>query len=290
MIRLLRRRLLGVEPDGPPLLADPLYRWEVRRYWTWRRYAAVAGAAVAGCVMAALVVIGSLKRPYWDLDTALAASASALFALICRIPLEFTAVLGGALSVVPERSTGEFEQFMLTPLDPWRLARARYFARVQGTLRVWVLVGLPLIVLWPGALLLSSKAGPGNALGTTWRTWLTLCLVLGIMHLDWGLMLLVDGANGLRFSTTAKGVPSAVVQSLLRSFLTIPLMLAIAAASGMIMGMLAGLMIGWTKPSWLWVAGAILFRMGMGLVILTDDLSRSRRGTERICFQPGEAA
>ena len=54
MILALRRWLLGVEPDGPPLLADPFFRYEARRYWTPGRYAATGGALVLWTVLVAL--------------------------------------------------------------------------------------------------------------------------------------------------------------------------------------------------------------------------------------------
>jgi hypothetical protein len=286
VIRALRRWLLGVEPDGPPLQADPLYHWEVRRYWTWRRYAGTAGVLLAWWALAGVLLLSATRGSWRSSEDALI-----VLAVLGRVPLEFMAAISNALAVVPERASGELEQLVLTPLDPWRLCRVRYAARMSGILVLWGLVGAALIVFAPlvVSVLATVAAGPARA-DDSGMDWLVLGLILAAFHLDWGLMLLIDGANGLRFSTTAKSPASAAIRSLLRSFLTVPIMLALAAISGEIMGMVLGVVLGRKEPSWIWVAGAVVFRLGLGLIILRDDLVRARSGTERIFFAAEEPA
>jgi hypothetical protein len=286
VIRFLRRWLLGAEPEGPPVLADPLYRWEVRRYWTRRRYAWVAGALLAWWVLAAAWMLSNMEGLGHDLDEAMAASVG--LAVLGRFPLELLAAIGGALAMVPERSSGELEQLVLTPLDPWRLCWARYVGRMGGIMLLWALAGVVLLVGWP-VVLIALFAGSGSTPDIPALSWLLMALVLAALHLDWGLMLLIDGANGLRFSATARSTASAVARSLLRSFLTMPFMMAVAMLSGQVVGMTLGLVFGLKEPSWLWIAGPIVFRLGLGVLLLRDDLAYARHGTGRIFFEP-EAA
>ncbi len=282
MIRALRLWLLGADPEGPALRDDPLYRWEVRRHWTPRRYAAWVVLALACWALAAVFVLGTRWRGPGEI-----VGAGLLIAFLGRFPLEFLAVLGGALAIVPERSSGEFEQLVLTPLDPWRFCLARYVARMKGVAVLWLLAGLILLTVWLPVVLAASAGSYGRvSIDGHWPWTVIAPSILAAMYVDWGLVLLIDGASGLRFSAAANSAASAVSRAMLRSFLTLPLVLAMAAISGQLIGMMLGILLGLEEPYWLWVAGAAFFRLWLGLVILRDDLARARRGTERLFLEP----
>ncbi|HOX08979.1 MAG TPA: hypothetical protein PK280_21465, partial [Planctomycetota bacterium] len=137
MIRPLRRWVLGVEPEGPPLLADPLYRYEARRHWTPARYIATT----------AVLLVWTGLVAYWLAAVALGGGGpdfpvmfTLWLALLGRAPLTYMASTGAALCIAPERASGQLEQFLLTPVDSWRFCLARLAGRLKGLLVVGLVV------------------------------------------------------------------------------------------------------------------------------------------------------
>jgi hypothetical protein len=284
VIRALRRWLLGAEPEGPPLLADPLYRWEVRRYWTWRQYII---ALVVMSVWWGVTGICALSLSTGSAEEMVLVSACASF--LGRLPLSLMVVIGGALAVASDRFSGELEQLVLTPLDPARVMWGRYWARMSGIMLLWALASVVPIVIWPAGLSTGHLARSGE-LGTSTGFWISLALLMAVMHLDWGVMLLADGAEGLSSSTTARSRPGALFDALLGSFMATPIMLGFAALLGALAGGLVGALLGW-EGAWLpWAVGALLLRLTVGVLMIRAELSRAHRGCERLFLEPEDPA
>jgi hypothetical protein len=121
-------------PLGPlrAVLGDPFCRYEARRYWTWRRYAWLCLALVVWVeLLWTWLVLGTnLFGGYVDEEEAVALLV--LLHLLGRAPLSFEASTGAALCIAPEKSSGQIEQFVLTPVDPWRFCLARMAGRLRG--------------------------------------------------------------------------------------------------------------------------------------------------------------
>jgi hypothetical protein len=205
--------------------ADPLYRYEVRRCWTPRRYIglglalAVCWAAVGLCIYLATdgfdtVFIDELVwLAVWPL-------------LLGRIPLSFLAATGGALSIAPERSAGQFEQVVLSPVDPWRFCQARLFGRLHGLLLVWLALILPVVLLWPWLMARLLLVNNGSDLMVV--TWVFPAMAV-FVHLDLLAMLMVDAATGLRYSAECRSTAGAVFKTYAASFVVIPLAVTLGA-------------------------------------------------------------
>jgi hypothetical protein len=235
MIRRLRRWLLGVEPEGPPLAADPLYRWEVRRYWTWRRYSWIVlvivglGAIALGCVL--WIFTRTMKMALTSAYVGLPDLTVGQVLMICgasvasmaRFPLCILAVIGAALAVAPERRTGQIEQFVLTPVDPWRFAVARMAGRFRGLFLIWLGVG---VVMAASMVLLDVFGLPRlrGAVPCPQAMGLNV-LRYGVVHFDLGLMLALDTVVGFSLSVSARSAAGAVAKACLVSMVLLPLIL-----------------------------------------------------------------
>lgn len=234
------------------VLRDPFCRYEVRRYWTWRRYLAVS-LVLLGFV---LLVGGYLC---WGLLGGKVAGihgsdlAGALLTIghsvsgCCRLPLCILAALAGVLLLVPERNSGLTEQFVLTTVDPWRFAQARCAGRLRGLLAIWLVVGAILVGCQLSGVVVS-VAAPAPAASTSPSVHVIQLSVASqvlsrlaslLQHLDLGLMLLLDATVGLCFSARSRTVSGAVIKTFLVSFLLLPaimwtpyLLFAVAATAG----------------------------------------------------------
>jgi hypothetical protein len=233
MIRFLRRWLLGADPEGPPLLADPLYRWEVRRYWAWRRY--VWGLLLLAAVIlvwcgAEYLVEASASGPGVPSGPSLSWRATAFayadyFYDHARVALCLLGALTGALMLAPEKASGLLDQFKLTTMDPWRLALARYLAGLRPLFVAWLLVGNVLLAVTCFAIGENVPHGMGQQLwpildGETARQYLA---ALALKHLELAILVGLCAAVGLRFSASSPSTPAALLKTGLVCLLLLPL-------------------------------------------------------------------
>ena len=291
MIRLLRRWLLGVEPEGPPLLADPLYRYEARRHWTPGRYAVVAvllvlwTALVAGWLWGQ---IGSLR------DWREVAFLTMWLVLLCRVPLGFFASTGAALCIVPERVSGQIEQFVLTPVDSWRFCLARLAGRLKGLMVVGACV-VPVAVI--GALVvllrLDEHAGRTGEPADATATVVVPLLVILLGQLDLAAMLVVDAAVGMRFTATSGNAPMALIRTYLANFVLTPVaMFTGAMAAGCVAVVVTQSSSFEDQYFWRMVAaavGAVGCRMALGAWAIRLALRDARVAIHKTFYQPEDA-
>jgi len=224
------------------LSGDPVYRWEVRRFWT-RRWWIIATLVVLGGagllaslsvfqrVMMLAAVGGTVSAdsgpPWWGILL----SAVATLPGSSRLPLTLLAVIAGALAIAPERESGQLEQFVLTPIDPWRLGRARYAARMRGLVLLFLVLGC----IGLAAVFLAAVTGdiawfpvPGQMPGTVRGTWSNVSAssywggMVSLHCADLLVTLLLDGAIGLAFSSRMRSTGAAVGLALLFSFVVVP--------------------------------------------------------------------
>jgi heme/copper-type cytochrome/quinol oxidase subunit 2 len=277
------------------ILADPLYRWEVRRYWTWRRYLWTALAILAlSAVVVAYVLwtyyarargIQTKASPDWSAGQILMLCGSSV-ASVARVPLCVLAAVGAALAVAPERRSGQIEQLVLTPIEPWRFALARMAGRFRGLFLIWLAVGAVLA----GALALLAACGlPALRGGGLAPQALGLRILgSGLSHLDLGLMLILDTAVGLGFSASSKSTAGAVAKACLVSLLLLPVVLWLPAFG---LGALG-------PPAWvrseearqIYVVAVqtvgIVLHAGLGCGALVFFLRRARRTVTRVFDDP----
>ncbi len=265
------------------LLRDPLYRYEARRYWTGKRY---AGAAVLllgwwGVLLWFLVEgLGEASRGRPDDMVALVVWSS----IAGRMPLSYLAAAGAALAIVPERVSGQLEQFVLTPVDPWRFCLARWAGRLRGLFPFWVGAGaaLFLVALWQAMAV--RPPGVGDVL---------LVLLVVAAQVDLAAMLMVDAAVGMRFTSTSRSTPEALIKTFLTSFLLVPFSMMIGAfAGGATAALIAqrafGLHYG-AGSLFAAVLGGVLVRLALGAASVFVSLRDARRAIDRTFYQPERA-
>jgi len=297
------------------VLRDPLYRWEVRRYWTWPWYALLLIAVAALTALAgwdlrdrgSVLDEGYLVYAFYPAPTTVqsifvnlprAFPAAALLSLFVRLPLALAAAVGGALAIAPERASGRFEQLVLTPLDPWRFCLARYFGRLTGLLPLWLAAGVLLAVAWslmvPG--LTSDYMRFGGRLPSDPEEIRRSTCFLVAMHVDMAAMLLVCAAVGLRFSATSRSAASAVAKTCLACFILLPVFMAVAAATGAGLISCAGLAwLGeklslWTDSSLLRLILAAPIRLACGGLAVWISLRDARRAVTTAFYDPEATA
>ena len=212
------------------VLRDPLYRWEVRRYWTGRRRALTAiGLTIWGAAWCWWFFSGYFVRH--------SMFSMCLLLLAWRPPLEFLAAAGAALSIAPEKHLPQFEHFRLTTLDPRRFFMARYWGRLQGLGLYWRVLGLLLLALViAGRINLGWSNDPDSLILSRSVAF----LAVAAFHAELWVMLLTDAAVGLFFSATSRSASAALASTGLFSFAVIPTaMLAVGAAGAAAAGWVA---------------------------------------------------
>jgi hypothetical protein len=277
MTRALRRWLLGASAEGPPLLADPLYRWEVRRYWTWRRYLGTALAVLALWPLAALgavafaTTVGVPGSPGgWVIFLV-------VLSLLGRLPLSFAASTGAALAIVSERVSSQLEQLVMTPVDSWRFCLARYFGRLRGLAPYWLAGGVCYLAF---LLVLDSTLDEPIGMGS-------VLLVLGMavaMHLDAAVMIGVDAAVGMHFTATARSTPAALIKTYLLNFALIPFImvgLPIACANYVQVLVTPGWGYQWEPLGAVYLLSAVLVRAAGGALVARYMLGQARAAMHR---------
>ena len=263
------------------LLRDPLYRYEARRYWTARRYAGAAVLLLGWWGVLGWVYFEELRDLATEADPEEMVGMVAWFSLICRMPLSFLAATGAALSVVPDRVSGQLEQFVLTPIDPWRFCLARWAGRLRGLFPFWVCMGAALLVV------LLSLPAARTVSGAV------LLVLLLAAQVDLAMMLMVDAALGMRFSCASRSTTEALVRTYLTAFLGVPFF--------MTMGVLAIFLLLVTVAAFLFdisysahvgitmCLAVLVIRLALGAVVLWGVLHDMRRAVEKAFFRPGEA-
>jgi hypothetical protein len=220
------------------ILADPLYRWEVRRYWTWRCWVLTCFLLAACWLLIAYLALAVAEmldvyreEPGGVFGSRFMLGSLLFLPLILRLPLGLMAVFGGALSVVTDKGSGALENFILTSVEPWRFGRALLWGRLTGLLLIWIAIGLPFCLGWPLLFPLLDKLGAS-------RPWLTL-LVAVVLQVDLGLMLLAGAATGLRYSITSSKLAGALGSASLVSTVLMPVVAWTGA--GLLAGATGGL-------------------------------------------------
>ncbi len=216
------------------VLRDPLYRWELRSYWTWRRYlgswAFCLGFVALTCVLARLGLrqgwlIGpdhsmSVQEAFVDLGSH--------FLTLVRLPLLLLATAGATLLIVSERRSGNLEQFCVTSVNPWRFVMARAAGRLRGLLGIWFVAGAVtggMMLAWAVASIVLPV--PAYLFGLA-PGWAAPCLGMAasvVRYLDLGLMMVLCTAVGLRFSASSRSTAIALIKSGLVCFIAMPMVL-----------------------------------------------------------------
>jgi len=267
------------------LFHDPLYRWEVRRYWT------------RGRRLLSLLLLGGwwsltyyvTERAGWydgNFEVREVVLILAGVSLLSRGALSFLAATGAALSVVPEKASGQLEQFVLTPVDPWRFCLARYLGRLRGLLLPWVLTAGALA--WGVLFAWLDDTGAE----TPARLVIPLLVILAA-QVDLAMMLTVDAALGMRFSCASRSTVEALARTYWTAFLVVPFF--------MTMGVLAIFLLLVTVAAFLFdisysahveitmCLAVLVIRLALGTLVVWGVLHDVRRAVEKTFFRPGEA-
>jgi hypothetical protein len=291
----LRLWLLGVEPEGPPLRDDPLYRYEARRHWTPKRYALTALALVVWMAAVAFWLAGDMLAGE---GRDFAMMFTVWLALLGRMPLTFVASTGAALCIAPERSSGQLEQFILTPVDSWRFCLARLAGRLRGLLVIGlclmpVLLGIAVLIALDSWRMQPQSWGP-------LRTWGTGDLFLPAVIIAFGLidlpaMLLVDAAVGMRFTAASSHTALALVKTYLVNFLLTPASMFLGASLGFFAGLILVRMLGGGNGGGsdalaMTVVGitTLATRLGLAAIAVRLALRDARVAIQKTFYEPGE--
>ncbi len=267
------------------LLRDPLYRWEVRRYWT------------RGRRLLSLLLVGG----WWSLTYYVTERAGwydghfevrevvlilAGVSLLSRGALSFLAATGAALSIVPERVSGQLEQFVLTPVDPWRFCLARCLGRLRGLLLPWALTA--------GALACGVLFAWVDDTGAEDPALLVMPLLMILAaQVDLTMMLMVDAAVGMRFSCSSPSTAEALAVTYVLAFLGVPFLMTIGVLGiSFLFVMVASGLFGFSDSAHMEIAGCLavlVIRLALGAVVVWGVLRDARRAVDGVFFQPGEA-
>jgi hypothetical protein len=269
------------------ILRDPLYRYEARRYWTRWRYGALLWFLLGwwALVMAGLYYVSS-RSPYPLDEPQSIAGAICWTSLLGRLPLSWMAATGAALAIAPERASGQLEQMVLTPVDPWRFCLARFLARLRGVFVYWCLVSLPFVILWT---VHGVRAHDPWGRGTSWPA-----LIYSVASVvDTAAMLVVAAAVGMRFTSTARSTAAALAKTYLAALVLVPIAMFFWALTGMGVGALIS---NWFFRGYLsdmTTMGMVfmpVFRMGLGAAAVLVSLRDARRAIGRTFYMPEEAS
>jgi hypothetical protein len=269
-----------LQPADPrSLFADPLYRYEARRYWNWRRY---LGTVVALAAWWPVVIGYFLFGPYGVREGEDVVAAVCWFSIVGRAPLNYLAATAGALAIVPEKVSGQLEQFILTPVDPWRFCLARMAGRLRGLFFFWGLYALGFALAWP---IITASVVRGAGAGT----YSTVMTVVVASMVDLAAMLVVDAAVGMRFTSTSSRTSAALVKTYLTSFLLLPLAMFVWAAAGMAVGALIAdrfLDLYGEARFAAGIVAAVVFRLGLGAIAVRLALRDARRAVGATFYRP----
>jgi len=291
VIRALRLWLLGVEPEGPPLRADPLYHYEARRHWTPKRYAVTALALV---LWMAAVAFWLAHDIFAGQGRDFAMMFTVWLALLGRMPLSFAASTGAALCIVPERVSGQLEQFILTPVDSWRFCLARLAGRLKGLLVIGCCV-MPVLLAIAVLAALEFWLRQPNTWGPP-RTWGAADLFLPALIIAFGLvdlaaMLLVDAAVGMRFTATSAHTAVALTKTYLVNFLLTPASMFLGAMMGSFAAMIVirGMADRSETPAMLlFCTATLLARLGLAAIAVRLALRDARVAIQKTFYEPGD--
>ncbi len=265
------------------LFRDPLYRWEARRYWTWRRYLSVSlfmliwvAAGSMPAVMELLDIAGYGIAPWVFFMRWL--GSSALVHASWRVVLCLLAIVAGATAIAPEKVSGHFEQFLLTPVEPRRYALTRLAGRLRGFFVIW-------LALWP-LVLAAAPVGAriitaGGIAPDSDMVWIGFAFMV-LLHLDLLILITMDAAVGLRFSSTSGRTVWALLKSLLVCFLLVPAVTGFGALLASVQGADRG------TPAAVPLA-MVTAHMVLAALIAYLCLKQTERAVEKAFYQPGEA-
>jgi hypothetical protein len=260
------------------ILRDPFYRYEVRRYWTWRRY---IWLYVALILWLGLVWfwLRSGAFPLYSRDE-VAVFLIAL-SLLGRAPLSFMASTGAALCIAPEKVSGQLEQFVMTPLDPWRYCLARMAGRLEGLWRIWVVLSTIVCV---GAL----------ALATTGQVprddhSLLVLVAAAALQLDLAVMLVTDAAVGMRFTAASSSTAAALVKTYLANFVLSPFAMFMGGLTGALLAaVVTDRVLDWGSREVV-LAGFLCWfaaRLALGALAVRVALRDARNAMQRTFYRP----
>ena len=257
------------------VLADPLYRWEARRYWTRRRYALVSGALLAWWAM--LLVSAWQAAIYMTASDRQLLTLLVLFAALARLPLLVVSAMGAALSIAPDKASRRLEQFVLSPMAPWRFCMARVAGRLKGIFVLWVCMGgLLFLVAVAGWAVWAPPDSPG---------WLAVALVaVAALQVDSAGTILGDAALAAHFSAKAGNGAVAVAETFVAAFILIPLVFAGMLAFAVYGGILG--LAGQGAPLVLWVLVLALLRLAVLSIALRAYPDDARQSVEKLFLQP----
>jgi hypothetical protein len=259
-------------------LRHPLYRYEARHYWSWGRYEVLGGILVTW--WAVLAVVGGLGGLLPTNDAGECALSLAALAVLGRLPLRAAAAGGAALCIAPEKASGQLEQFVLTPIDPWQFCLARMFGRLRGIFMLWALMGAALVL---AAFILWTRLGPQDRDADG----LFLLAVVVAMQVDSAGMILADAALGMYFSAKERSTVSAVARTLAVCFVVSPLappfeIMVVADVAGPLLYNPFS-----SSGQDMIVMGAVhVLVAGLTAYFFPSD---SRKSMEQTFYQPGEA-
>jgi hypothetical protein len=218
------------------------------------------------------------------------ARLAVMFALFGRAPLSFVASTGAALCIVPEKVSGQLEQFILTPVDSWRFCLARLAGRLKGLYRFWMMMAWLTCAALPLAVGLFGEAAGVTELGPV-----LVALLVGVaVQVDLAAMLTVDAAVGLRFTATCRSTPAALIKTYRTNFVLTPISMWIGAAAAFGAGMVVSQRILGMGSPWLGspttlTCGfllAVLVRLGLGALAVKVALRDARNAIRKTFYQP----
>jgi hypothetical protein len=196
------------------VFADPMYRYERRRIWTTRRQ---AGLLVLLALWWALAYYLVYQLGWWGGSFEVAEVAYVLLAvsIVGRAVLCLSAAMGAAFSIVDERTSGQLDQIILTPISPRRYFLARGLARLRGFGFAWTFCGFALV----GGVIYAWAADPA---AMSWTALIGPLVVVVIAQVDLAFSLVTDVAVGMRFSCTGRNGVEAALKTILLDFVGIP--------------------------------------------------------------------
>jgi hypothetical protein len=266
-----------------PSLLDPIYRLEVRRYWTWRRYCAAAAVVAAWWALALAVyflVLGNeipRKAHFWRL-----AVPVIWLWFVGRFPLCFMAATGTALAVSSERASGVLEQLVLTSIDSRRYFTTRYMSRLHGLFFFWLATACASVF---GAIIVQPDAYE-LSLG---QFFLILALIF-LAQVDLAVLIMIDGAVGFRLGSEPRPQSAVLARTYAVAFLFVP---AVLLMTVVLVGLLVGGCLGFglvgEEGVYLVLALMVAARLSCAWIMLRGLLRDAQGAADRVLFQPDGA-
>jgi hypothetical protein len=265
------------------ILADPFYRYEARRYWSPQRYAGTAAFMLGWWALLALLALAAERAGFVRADgLGPLAAWTLVFCVLGRVPLSVAAAAGAALCIAPEKAYGQLEQFVLTPIDPWRFCLARIGGRLRGVFWLWLAMGAVFAVGAAGVW--AAQGAPGGVPGL-----LLLLIVVAATQLDCAGMILADAALGMHFSAKAHSPTVAMVQTLVVCFVVAPVaftMIMFQVGGAVFVPMVSAGM--GNAEALFWLLAVVLVRLGIAGVTARYFPDDARKSMEKAFYEPGE--